>query len=505
RFDAWRRLAGMAGNNLGCILASCGDVEAAVREFLRADAVYPAGISAMLNLATLARDGVASASRSDLASRLEALHAARHEETSLSATGGYVMKPETFFPAGWGWTASGLDYDASSNRVDEALAAAEKVAGEPGKRMVQQAVVADYLVRSAFAKPLVGQYDRAGVRETAKWPASAAPAAANALFESGNRDLAVSFLDRVAGSLPDKSDPAAFDIALARLALFGHAGDAAGVGSMRHLFRSLPASEQYVKANLAVAAAALDCDDVAGAASDYKAVETAVPDATPWLGAIRRAAEALAAADFENAGKAAAKALASGGTNYWPALRLALAVSYSRNDKKAASSAASALVAMRPVDYFAHYVLGSLAMSSGDRASARVHLQASLASRPSLFCLNDLASLMAEDGEPVLAEKFARQALACGGESLAAIHDTLGEALAAQSRWPEALEAFKTATTRRGGDDPRIVMHLAEALRETGDLASAAALIPAIDKGKDAFTIRERERLGALRRAVSNR
>ena len=67
---------------------------------------------------------------------------------------------------------------------------------------------------------------------------------------------------------------------------------------------------------------------------------------------------------------------------------------------------------------------------------------------------------------------------------------------------PEALEAFKTAIAKEGGDDPRIQLHYAEAAWEAGDAAAARRSLENVDKNLEPLSIAERERLGRLRQAV---
>ena len=64
-----RRLAGLLGDELGCLLADAGLRDEAIRAFRLADTANPAGASALLNLASLAREEGTPEERAEIARR----------------------------------------------------------------------------------------------------------------------------------------------------------------------------------------------------------------------------------------------------------------------------------------------------------------------------------------------------------------------------------------------------------------------------------------------------
>lgn len=503
----WLQLAGCAGNNLGCLLSDAQMPEEAVAAFRAADAVNPSGVSPLLNLATLAKRGVGAAAREDLARRLGAIRAGDVAGSSLAAGGGYVLAPEDFFPAGWFWTASGLR-KPTPERAEELFAAAEKVGGEDAKRAVAQILTVERALRSAFAAQSVDAFAAMKVADEGGWTARTAAVAARLLFDSNSRKSAIRLIDRTSERLVAEKGADAegvLALSLLRVDMLGRLGDSEALSGCRGVFRAMPGGETFRAANLALAAASVEAEDWAGAAKDWSAVATSAgaASAVPWVAAAARGASALVSGNAAAAKSEFAAALAEGATNSWSVLAAALVADFATGDKAAAVPKARMIVELRPRHGFANFVLANIAAEQGRSDEAMFRYQASLAERFNWMAANDFASLMSKTGRPDMAERIARDALAGGGNGYAAVHDTLGEALAAQKRWVEALAAFRKASSMPGGRQPEILLHLAEALAATGENKAAAALIPEIDAGKSSFSIRDRERLGALRRAVA--
>ena len=421
RADA-ARLAGLLGNNLGVLLARAGLRDEAAAAFRSADAAYPQGHSALLNLATLARAS---------------------DETAAAAL-----------------HASGLAHtDAEGIR-----AAFEAMPDDGVRRAALEAFRPSAALQSGNALPLAGLLAQMGDEG---WTLPLALRAADLLFFQNERPAAQRLLWKAA-ALPG-ADP--FALALLRADYAARAGD--GAAARRELALAALAARPDVQA--------------------------------PWREPFARGLEAAGAGPTGLAeARPAFLAAAAAETNFWPSLRLALQCDLQAGDLPAAAADAAALLRRRPFDYFAHYVSAMSAAAAGDGAAAQRHYQFSLAQRPVWFVLNDYASFLAGEGNPALAERMARDALAATGGAVAAVHDTLGETLFAQKRYAEAAQAFAKAVETDGeAPDPRFRLHWAEALLENGDAAGAAALLPDLEKGAAAFSDAEKDRAARLRARVA--
>ena len=150
-----------------------------------------------------------------------------------------------------------------------------------------------------------------------------------------------------------------------------------------------------------------------------------------------------------------------------------------------------ALLALRPRDHLAHYVLGNHANVVGhDPAAAISHLQASIAERPTWMALNDLASLLAAHGDPRLGERMARDAIRVTNGAMPALHDTLGETLMAQGNATGAADAFRAAirgAAAAGAPTAVFHLHLAEAMLESGDAIGALDELSAVEARLEEF------------------
>ena len=213
------------------------------------------------------------------------------------------------------------------------------------------------------------------------------------------------------------------------------------------------------------------------------ALADAGESAPAWLALLSRAAAALARRDALVA-RAELAGVPEDDPAAWPALRLLLLCELFTSGT--GETHAEAVLRFRPRDFLAHYVLGNRANTvDHDPAAAIAHLQASVAERPTWMALNDLASLLAEHGDPRLGEAMARDALRITHGTMPSIHDTLGETLMAQKRAEDAADAFRAAL--RGAEaqpgSPTAVfhLHLAEALFASGDALGALDELSAAD------------------------
>ena len=500
---ALRRHFARIANDFGRRLALAGDAAAARDAFSSAASFLPGAPSALLNLASLERSAPQAdpAARAALASTLQGL---RHSGGILAAESGVLLKPQDFFDAGWFWTVSGLPA-ADADAAREAFAALPSSA--PRDELSGLARISFAIQRGnadAAAAFLLRSLPEPSSRLTPETRLAAATLLCDA---AGDFRRAAALLSRFAvpggGGIPaaETAGDVPFWIRAAAGAAdaLARGGDAQGVPALQ----------------AAVAKAAAD-DPAALAVAGREAFGPAYVELARWDMAAKAfqagggpLAEAAAALASGNAARAASllKPLADAPDASWPTLRMALEAAFRTNDRDAAMARAEALLRLRPRDAFAHWALGSIAARRGDKAAAIRHLQTSVASRATWLALNDLASLLVESGNPAQGERFARMAVAAAGDAVPTLRETLGEALYAQGRAAEAAGEFRlaldTAGKLRMDPGPALRLKLAEALLQTGDAAGAAALLPQIEPGKDALSVDERTRLGALRKALN--
>jgi len=483
-----RRLAGLLGNDLGCLLARAGLREEALAALRLADAADPGGASALLNLASLLREAGDAEDRATIARRLEAPGFA--PSWTLAVTGGWVLRPEDFFPAGWYWTLSGVPLTDAAT-----LRAGLEAVPEEARGPVAGALRAGHALQTGGAAPFTGVLAAMGGDG---WTVPLAERAAEALFLQNERAAAQRLLWKAA-KLPGAD---AFSLALLRADYAARAGDAAAA---RRELAQLRGSGDEARLFAAGVGADVELDDLRAAAERLAAPPEGHDPAwrAPFSAALSRLLAGGGPADSAAARGMLAAAFAAD-TNFWPALRVALQADLQSGDQTAAEQDAAALLALRPFDYFGNYVAAMMAAGAGDEAEAQRRYQASLSQRAAWFVLNDYASFLASRGNAALAERMARDALAASGGAVPAVHDTLGEALFAQGRPGDAAEAFRAAIKASGdAADPRFRLHLAEALAELGDAAGATAEAKAAAAGEAVLTPAERERLEAVRARAS--
>jgi len=227
----------------------------------------------------------------------------------------------------------------------------------------------------------------------------------------------------------------------------------------------------------------------------------AATNAPAWLAPLHESLKAQAAGDPTMARTLASRALEQGADADF-AFRHALMLDMMAADKASAERHADEALKRFPRDGFANYIKAAVLVDRRAFAEAERHFQISISQNPAWFVLNDYAAMAAETKRFDLAENLARSAIGGGGEGFAAVWDSLGSALLGQKKNAEAHEAFKTAVTKSGGDDPRIQLHYAEACWAAGDAAAARQALSIIDRDPGTLSIAERERLGRLRQAV---
>lgn len=505
---ALRRHFSRLANDLGCALALDGDMRNAREMFVAAHSILPGAPSAILNLASLEKmrkepDGAA---RARLAGLLQKL---KPSGGMLALDGGVLLRPQDFFDAGWYWTLSGL----SVSDTNALAAAMEALPLDAPRESLAGLVRASFSLQRGNAEGETSFYGK-NVGAEGLTPKLRLQAAETIMATTGDSVRALALLERFSVPAGGETErmrtggeiPFWFEALAFCARTLAAKGDNSRLAVLRAkvLLRLVDLPEVASRVRREVfAPASVDLCLWKDAESDF----SSLPDAP--FSILCAAAGALARGDA----KAALLALGAeppveknSADVRWAWHRMLLEASFRAGDRDAAADAARRILALRPRDPFALWILGNLAQQRGDKNAALKLLQLSVAVRPAWFALNDLSVILAESGNAVQAERFARMAIENAGEKIPpALFDTLGEAIYAQGRYKEAAARFRDAAESAKAaamPDARINLHLAEALEKAGDPIGASAQIKIVDEAKDGLSIAERERLGAVRKAV---
>lgn len=445
----FRQLAGMIGNNLGVILAKNGMTNEAFNVFKSADAVFPAGHSALLNTASLLKRSPNQALSARVGARLNDLAGRGGPGGMLSLTGGWVMEPEDFYPAGWFNACTGLHASDRPAGAD-ALAAVTNEAVRAQMSQAMNACRALQSGRSARAMTLLSDTDGS------EWDPLSLLSAVDLCRRNSEPARAAALALKIA----ELDDPRAADSALQAAVQLALSGDKAGAGA------ALAAAGEKVSPATLNAASAM----VSLCARDPKAAKESVsgavgkPDAPEWCAAL---AEALDAPPGDGRLDALQKFARS---RFNPMYGVAAMRYYAwecliSGNLRRAADAAKEVSPYAGEDSIVNYILALDARNKGGSDRAERHFQASLSVSPEWFVLNDYAALLASTGRAALAERFARDAVRMTGGANPAVLDTLGCALMAQKRFAEAAEILTKADALAKGADAEIASHLADARR----------------------------------------
>lgn len=508
--QAVRRHFSRLANDLGRRLALAGDAAGAREAFESAVPILPGAPSATLNLASLERAAAEAdpAARARLARLLQNL---RHAGGVLAVDCGVVMRPQDFFEAGWFWTLSGLPV-SDTNAIAGAVAA---LPSDAPRQPLEGLMRVSFSLQRGNCEAETAFFEKR-VGAEGLTPQLRLSAAETVMATTGDAGRAVALLERFAvpggGGVPAGEKAGNGDLpfwvraAAGAMNALARKGAGERLAALREKVSAAVASDPEALA-LARYAAFAPAETELGRWSEAAADFAAGPDGPSGPLAVAAAALARGGASAADAEKALAPLFADGKSGTWPAVRMRIEAAFARGDRDGAESAAKMLLALRPRDARAHWILGSVAMSRGDKAAAASHLQASVAERPVWYALNDLSTLMTETGRPDQGEIFARKALESGGAGVSTVHETLGEALQAAGRNAEAAEALRRAIAiaEKSGQrrSVRANLRLAEVLAAMGDAPGAAGQIAIVDADKDGLSVSERERLGEVRRAVS--
>ncbi len=475
----FRRHASLAGNNLGFSLESHGRAEEAFEVYGRVRAFDPDNVSAVLNWVSLVRGGLHPEKRDDAVKALEDLRARRADKRdniwSLSASCGYVSSPVAFANLGWTWALSGQP-TLAANSLGRALREADTNAQAPLRSILAsvylqggdlekseaeyRAVLAEDPGAVAAILGLVRIATMRGDYEEARRRLAVAPTAGvpetRVLFESGAIDIAAGQFDSAMAKAMaiEKLEAKSIEARTLR----------AAVSFARHASAPMGAAGDEHRA------AALDA--MSHAVSDLE--ELAGPDDVRTVAPRARLAElegrwADARADWRLALRQ------SRGADAIPARESILRADFSLADKRSAARDARELLALSPNNAFANYILGSLALESGKLDSAEDYLKRSLESAPdSVPALNDMAEVALSLGKYDESEACIKRLFETGVDFYAA-WDTLAMVRLARGDKVGAREAIERSLALDPERDPRVALHYARILADSGeyDLATA--------------------------------
>ena len=476
----------MSGNNLGVLLYNAGMTNDALNVFMQASAIDKDNLSALLNKATVVREGVRPELMERFAGELNQLARAGGGSWTLAATAGYVLKPEYFLEAGWIWTFSGIcatDTNSFSRAIgaveDERMRAAIKqqmplsrimqTAGSQAQMMLlaefpKDGLTWEYLMKIAETHLMMGDALRA---ERAVKKAAAMPDADAVLVAFMRSDVlrrTGKYNEAVEAVLAVKNVENAENVLRKCASIYSHIGDNA---KLLEVVKELGAMD----------------------------------GASEWIGLSTKSLESLIANDVPMAKKFSDQAIKAGADADF-VFRSALLLDMMTNDTVAAGEHADMALSANALDFFANYVKATILVGRKDYKNAERHFQISMSQNPAWFVANDYAAMVVEIGNFQLAENLANAALASGGDAQPAVWDTLAAALAGLGKKGDALEALKKAVALPGGDDPRVQLRYAELSLENGDKEAAAKAIGVIYKNLETLSISERERLGVVRKAI---
>lgn len=178
---------------------------------------------------------------------------------------------------------------------------------------------------------------------------------------------------------------------------------------------------------------------------------------------------------------------------------IALAQAYwFANQKPRATRSLKAWIERSPNDSLARYMLARFSLETGNRADARTQLETLAATESTnARILNDLAELV-KDQDPKRSIALAQRALDLEPSSVQAT-DTLAMALAADSRWAEAMPLIEKAR-RMAPTNPTIGFHLALVQKGANKPADAKKTLMEVLRGNVAF--RERPEAEKLFREI---
>lgn len=501
-----RQQVAFAGNNLAFLLERAGRDEEAFLLYRRLHSFHPEHIPALLNWATLVRDGMHPEDRDAVQAAFEELQqdikAQRHPEIgNLALFSGYVSDPIAYAVAGWNWARSGEPRLA----VVSLRNAAERLGPD------QQNAILTVLAEMHLAGGDAAASEKAWLEVLDDDPGDnrALVGLVNVCLLDGRLDQARDWLEKakIAG-VPEARRlqlEAALDLA---------SGDPdaarAAAASLRTLLPNAPEVPMLLSQVEVAAFDAAKTDAERDAALSRLRAE--VDALSKLLGA-----EALPVLLAAGESKRLEARYADARQDYLAALAqmkpedraipLALGwvldLDFRLADKDAARLHAREMLSRSPDHAFANYILGSLALEAEQYESAEDYLEHAAESAPgTFFILNDLAVAQQALRKLAKAEETARAALDAAPDEYSP-HDTLGYILLEKGETAAALAEFEAAQ-KIFGTDPRVDLHIAMASFRLGDIDRARRLFNGLRDEVDSFVGPDERDWRALERGLSD-
>lgn len=491
-----RRQIAFVANNAGVLLEDLGRDEEAYQVYLRARAMDPENISALLNMVEMlhrkADSGFHASDRDDVEKALKDFVAnmkGRYPIWSLSRSFGYVRVPILFTQLGWQWALSGqpgmaiagMERAASISTTPTArLRAKENMAeilfqqneDEKSESIYAEILGADPKNRRALLSMSRLETKRGSFDKAREWLARARDAGvdrATLSIQSAALDLASSKPQEARVKLTEVTELQPDNLqAWAMLA----------VAMMQ--MKDLDEVEKRILPKM---------EAVAGTPDNY------IIQVTRGQFYYEKGPEA-----FPNARIAFERAAALR-PNMTTLMEWVLRLDFVMNDKSAAEEHARKLLIQNRSNGFANYIMGSLMLERGRKAEAEDYLRRSVGESRSPAALNDLAELLSQMGNYEEAEKQARAAIDYAPDLYVA-WDTLGGVLTKTKRYAEAEEAYNKAIELYQ-DDMRVYLNYAELLRQKGNLVKAREYVQKVQARRSELPPAEQEMLQRLIRDLT--
>ena len=461
--DSVRRRVSFIGNNLGYFIETRGRKQEALSIYERVHAFDPKNVSAMLNYASLLAKFGTQEQQDHIKAQIAEFRKTQKKPLQiweLSRTQGYVNSPEAFSYLGWTWALSGNstlaiktlsmalgnDYDFGvpgimmtmadihSRRGDDAqtesiLEAVLKQNPEDIKTLLGLAHLKMMKGNTAEAQALLERAAKTGVPKV------------RILREQASLKLSAGDIEGARTALYDLLVEAPKD-ADARFTLY-----------MTFARDFMKAKDEKAKADIR-ANMVLQINEILD-----------IPEARYFQGSLARGHMRLIENDLEGAREdflVADKTM----PGIVPILELILRIDYSLKDPQRAKEHAMEILKISSENPFANYIMGSIAMSHGEYASADAYLQKSIEKDANVLATGDLAYVKFKLDDLDRAFKLVTQALD-RTKDLYEVWDTYGQILLEQGKLDEAESALRTAL-KLNVQNPIVHLHLAKVLSDQG-------------------------------------
>lgn len=500
RLTQLRQMAARGANDLAYGLYESGRKNEAYEFLVFANALDPANMSALLNRASLVKEGLHPEQKEKIAEELNSKAQTRHGYWNLAQTSGYVIRPQDFFDAQWYWVLSGIPATQEALIRTNLQALAEAKLEESVYRSVLERARLSYVSQIWRITPAFRWMQ--GVSEDYVFDGEAMLALARVLLDEKMPDRAERLVMRAA----KRSDVKPEAVACVRASIQAFRGRYTDAVETLRAVRT-EANRLTVDAELASYYSMMG--STSNLLDTVRSIQQAQTNAPLWMRAMIESLEQALESDPEKAlpkaYDAAVLAWRLGGDEGY-LYRHLLTLDMMVGDKKAALEHARAALRKNPKDAFANYILAISFRDTGKPEEVEHYFQLSLSQNPAWYVWNDYSDFALAKGDPYLAHNLAQMALQNGGQEQAIVWDSYAMALLGMNWVPKALEAIETALQKPGGEDPRIQLHAAEITFSADRIEATQARIQQIRKmDLSCYSKAETERLVRLESQVEQR